>query len=327
MIKKNSLCLLSIFFSFFLAATETSSVKKPIKLQNTLITWLDGVKGAIDDISIKNMVDIYGNVRRMQHGIKNPQTGKLEGKFVIDGHRYTLRDLARIEHDIDQEYAQKKEEIYKKHIVQRTAFDADLSHQVANLEREYFSALEKREDMIKRSYRVMSSSEAEQLQEDLLLRLELGKMRRTLEHEHRLSVEHVRIKIIMQHVKDKATLDKEIYRLDEERKSKLAPYQETFREAKEEFKRINAPYLESVQGTKAIMEMLIEESCQARGRTDSFLLEWSIVPEGQEMESFEKNITTFRSFDVFCTDLTNFLQDVIVSCPKACAQAGLNIKL
>jgi hypothetical protein len=113
--------------------------------------------------------------------------------------------------------------------------------------------------------------------------------------------------------------------LDQERLERLAPLQPCLRCAKDDFKRINEPYLESIKGTKSMMISLVEESCHKHDRMMSFLMKWAHVAEGQELESFEENITNLRELDMFCTDLTNFMDDVIHSCPKGCAQAGLKL--
>lgn len=77
------------------------------------------------------------------------------------------------------------------------------------------------------------------------------------------------------------------------------------------------PFIEQASGSKDIMLILIEESMQKRLRKDSFLLNWGRSKEGQETEIFHSEVTTFQMLDDFCTDLTDFLTDLINSCPKA----------
>jgi len=79
-------------------------------------------------------------------------------------------------------------------------------------------------------------------------------------------------------------------------------------------------YLESARGAKEQMLVLMEESCQKRDRMDSFILRWADAPEGCETVLSEKEIITFRHFDLFLSDLLNFLEDLTYSCPKAFGQ-------
>ncbi len=92
------------------------------------------------------------------------------------------------------------------------------------------------------------------------------------------------------------------------------------KKAKEDFIQWVMKFLGESQGAKMQMFLLIEESCHKRKRYDSLLLRWASAPEGEEEHQFEKDIANFKIFDIFCTDLINFLEDLMNSCPKAKAQ-------
>lgn len=79
-------------------------------------------------------------------------------------------------------------------------------------------------------------------------------------------------------------------------------------------------FIQSGRGAKNILVILIQEFCQKRNRLDSLLLEWAKTKEGHETTMFEQRITSFTDYYHFCTDLVNFLLDMIHSCPKAEAQ-------
>lgn len=83
---------------------------------------------------------------------------------------------------------------------------------------------------------------------------------------------------------------------------------------REEFIIITDPFVAESKGTKQQMMILITESCKKRKRMNSLLLNWH---EDNEKESLIKNATSFKIFDQFCTDLSNFLKDLVISCPKA----------
>jgi len=68
---------------------------------------------------------------------------------------------------------------------------------------------------------------------------------------------------------------------------------------------------------KNVMVTLIEESCLKRNRPDSLLLDWVQTKEGEETKIFHERVTSFAELEVFCSDLANFLSDLIYSCPKA----------
>ncbi len=90
--------------------------------------------------------------------------------------------------------------------------------------------------------------------------------------------------------------------------------------AKEDFIAISEEFLESSRGAKSILMVLIEEDCLKRGHPNSLLLEWAQTKEGQETIMFKKRITNFIRYYSLCSDLLNFLADLIHSCPKAEAQ-------
>jgi len=79
-------------------------------------------------------------------------------------------------------------------------------------------------------------------------------------------------------------------------------------------------FMDSGRGAKNILIILIQEDCQKRNHPNSLLLEWAKTREGYETTMFEQRITTFQEYYHFCTDLANFLLDLIHSCPKAEAQ-------
>lgn len=88
---------------------------------------------------------------------------------------------------------------------------------------------------------------------------------------------------------------------------------------KQDFNKTVSPFLALARGAKSIMVLLITQSCEERNRQKSELLNWAHSSE-DEMVAFEKSITSFVLFDEFCTDLVNFLGDLVHSCPKARAQ-------
>ena len=84
--------------------------------------------------------------------------------------------------------------------------------------------------------------------------------------------------------------------------------------------KILLPFKDKIRGAKKFLYKLVQEFCQKRGRGRSFLLQWASVEPGTEFAAFDKTMQNFKNLDDFCSDLTQFLKDVIDSCPKGWQQ-------
>ncbi len=82
---------------------------------------------------------------------------------------------------------------------------------------------------------------------------------------------------------------------------------------------VNAMMLLDARGAQQFMIKLIQEYCRKHNRQDSILLKWN--EKANENEMYEHDVTSFSILYVFSADLQNFLAALIVSCPKAYAQA------
>ncbi len=86
-----------------------------------------------------------------------------------------------------------------------------------------------------------------------------------------------------------------------------------------EFKQLVDPLMGNAQNSKEPLTIIIEEECYARGRQDSLLLDW-VKLDSDEWDSFGDKVTSFEVFDQFCTDLINFISDLVYNCKKGRAQ-------
>lgn len=102
-----------------------------------------------------------------------------------------------------------------------------------------------------------------------------------------------------------------------ERMAKKEQMRKMLIEEKERFSILLGEFIESGRGAKKILIELIQEDCAKRNRSDSFLLDWAKTKEGLEPAAFDNHIQSFNDYYHFCTDLANFLLDMIHSCPKA----------
>lgn len=90
--------------------------------------------------------------------------------------------------------------------------------------------------------------------------------------------------------------------------------------AKKYFSKKIEPFLELAHGSKPEMLILIKESLRLHGRKNSILHMWAKEPEGDDMVGFEREVQSVESLYIFLNDLLNFIDDLISSTPKACAQ-------
>lgn len=97
--------------------------------------------------------------------------------------------------------------------------------------------------------------------------------------------------------------------------------------AKNDFATKITPWINYGKNTRAINLYLIGEFCKKTNRPKSYLLQWASIPEGEEIPSFHKNITSAQVLDEFLTDLEAFFESFIKSCPKATQQFMYNFKL
>jgi len=93
--------------------------------------------------------------------------------------------------------------------------------------------------------------------------------------------------------------------------------QRLLRESKRDFMAIAGEFRVVVRGSKSIVAALVEESCTRRGRPGSLLCVWAKTKEADEDVLFDSHVKTFGEFTLFCSDLLNFLNDLVNSCPRA----------
>lgn len=171
-------------------------------LTNGILKLIDGVPFAVDGYMIWNMMRIRYGIKRVQFGVIDKETQKLDGLYSFDNKRHTLHSLSKLEISCDE----------------NTAFN------------------------------------------------------------------------------------------------------ECFILVKADVLEILLPFKDQIRGAKKFLYKLVQEFCQKRRRGRSFLLQWASVEPGTEFAAFDKTMQNFKDLDDFCGDLTQFLKDVIDSCPKGWQQ-------
>lgn len=101
---------------------------------------------------------------------------------------------------------------------------------------------------------------------------------------------------------------------------RLSALRKVLRYIIDDFIELTKPFLADARGAKGQMLVLIGEWAQKADRIDSHLLEWANVKEGEESGAIYQKLNTIKLFDQFVDDLLYFLETLLRSCPKACAQ-------
>jgi len=91
---------------------------------------------------------------------------------------------------------------------------------------------------------------------------------------------------------------------------------QALKKMRNDFEQISETFKDMARSSKPIMAALIEESCKKRGRDDALILIWAKSKE-DEYKLFDRHVKTVQSFEIFMTDLYNFLGDLVASCPIA----------
>ncbi len=92
-------------------------------------------------------------------------------------------------------------------------------------------------------------------------------------------------------------------------------------QAKQDFLAIADRFRVLLSGAKEYLVSLMESSCKARKRDDSLLLCWArCCTAADENDLFDKQVGSFKLFEQFCIDLSNFFDDLTISCPRAYAK-------
>jgi len=94
---------------------------------------------------------------------------------------------------------------------------------------------------------------------------------------------------------------------------------EARREALHVFVAISEPYVEEIKAAKGYMTKIIKNWSEKRECPDTYLLAWAELEDNEE-EALYQGIRSCRELEIFVTDLSTFLLDLIKNCPKSLKQ-------
>lgn len=80
------------------------------------------------------------------------------------------------------------------------------------------------------------------------------------------------------------------------------------------------PWAEEGRRVKRTTLFFMNEFCEMTKRKESYLLLWGKSAEGDEVNAFMKEVNNFKRFNSFLTDLADFFEVLIRSCPIATEQ-------
>ena len=110
-------------------------------------------------------------------------------------------------------------------------------------------------------------------------------------------------------------IEQNIYESGDEQK--IIELQNLLAKIKEDFLEVTKGYVENIRPFKNQILGLLEKSCQAHNKPNSFLLKWGEELDGDEGKLLREEILSFKEFKQFCLDLTTYLEDMAYSCTKA----------
>lgn len=252
---------------------------------------------AIDGTTIHNILSMRRLLRIILFGKPNTEAHTMEGTYMYEGQAASLHTLVRSELRIQQEYKERRKSIDEKYIVNREGYEAD--REAA------FISLEKR---IRTEEKASLENHDEQ---DIAAKV-----------EHRYNEEKPALEdsLKFKYIVDKEKYLSELEEIEFEFKAKMKPLQTLLETIKKDYHEATGPFMQQAHGIKKFLFKLIKESCAKRGRLESFLMQWGKIREEEEHRVFESYVTTLQRMDEFCTDLCNFFEDLVNSCPKGWKQ-------
>jgi len=99
--------------------------------------------------------------------------------------------------------------------------------------------------------------------------------------------------------------------------AKIEALKKLLGEIKEDFLEITKGYVENIKPFKTQIYGLLQESCKAHNKPNSFLLRWGEELDGEAGRALREEVLTFKQFEQFCIDLADYLEDMAYSAVKA----------
>jgi len=103
---------------------------------------------------------------------------------------------------------------------------------------------------------------------------------------------------------------------DKDFKAKQVALNACLEKVKEDLISITRGYVRGINNIKDPLLTLVEEFCEKKGVSDSYLLKWGEAESGQEEAMVRTQLKTLTDFGQFCIDFTDFLEVLARSCPK-----------
>jgi len=269
-----------------------------VKLANRALRFIDGIPFGVDAQAIQSMLRIRKKIHEMQYGSYNNEKKKYIGHYIFENKKCTLKDLVILEKKFNENFAQKKKILTKNHLnVEMFKYDWSLCK--AKLEQELQKKISEQEIILFHHH----NKEEQQLLD---------------EHTARLEKEQKKIK--KKYMKNPTQYNKNLKTLNREYAKKIGPLITILKKVKKELMTVTKPFLEQARSAKEFLLPLMKEWAVKAGRPFSPLLRWHDDDNKNEIERFKQNVNSFYRVDEFCTDLVNFNESIIYSCPRGYKQ-------
>lgn len=288
---------------FLLAHLEAVAGARP--LTHPILTLLDGV--TFDGSVIGKISFVRRAIRKIQFGVMHPVTHTFHGKYLFAGRRSSVHELALYQKALERRFLRTISFLDVTYV--DSAFASAWAQRQEELEQKQQEEMEEHLALIKSTI----------FDEEMMAEEQMA-VTRTLHQKYEEKYNHQKEELKKTYIADYATYESRVKMARAEYEAQVQALQLCLQEAKLDLATLFIPVLKHLAGPKIFMYRLIQEFCQRRGKMGSFLLEWAHMQAGQEVAAFEKAISTFARLDELCTDIAQFLKDVIESCPKGWQQ-------
>lgn len=305
---KNNSLKITLMVACFISNSLIAEPESKPRLTSRMILWLDDKPMGLDATTLGDVLHVRRGIRKILFGTQDPVTKKFVGFYMFDGQKRTLHWLADYERSLTKEFMSQKAELEKK-FVSRDAFNAEWVKEDKIFEKEFEKKVFEQLEHIKRSFSDPDDCE-----------YQVTKMQREATTQHEQYMLAKKEEVMVKHIKNRDEYYKQLKRITDAYQQKMATLLPCLKMAINDFIVANEPFALKMEGTKSMMLILVEEFCLKYRRPYSFLLEWSNVPEGQEVVAFHRKMTSCTALDEFCLDLAGFLEALYRSCEKARAK-------
>lgn len=284
--------------------------RERVTLTNPVLRFIDGVPFGIDATAVKNCLFIRKEILAIQYGDFNKSTNTHVGRYLFEGQKYSLEGLMDIEEALVQEYEHRKGDLDKRYV------DTTLFRQAWALHEELLQEELERELHEQETLAHNRSVAVDEHEETGHAAKVISRSRLEFKYEEQKERDYEKIR--SKYVNNPTEYDKALQKINAEHTKKMAPLNDLLEnKIKPEIMKITLPHMEKARTAKKFLLPLMVEWSKKAGRPMSPLLRWHEDNSGSEKDMFKRDANSFKRVFIFCTDLVDFNESIIYSCPRA----------